>query len=555
MTGMDNLEVARFMLLHLPASQFDGVVYLDRSDRQMILLRDSMRSTLLAQCGMPWDRRFSFYDQVHTTGMDIKQSPNARAVVTIGKDMTFRDYAQGAYRMRGIGVGQTITLYLIPEVVKRMEAELTAEECARPEVAVPAWLLLNSMRMESLQFVQLSVQELHNIWRKRALGALTADSRQANALGDVTAEFGGAELATSRLRRFVSAPVATTGASADADVGQRFLDACNARWGSYVSTLGVRELRLVAEDARRLSGAGKAADAAELTAKCAALAEKVASHGSLEACLCDEAAAAIVAEIAGGAGGGGESASAASDTEWLRRCIEEYREPISFTVEDRVPLPETFANKLKALVESRAPFLESAAESERVAVQNVVAKVEQVAAVTAVSDDNKNLNSEVVHENEQEEEAEEEAEEEEQKQSAFSREDEQHNPWPATTLLAPPTSAADPEDGPAEDAALYDLAAYRSRLERPLLPFPQMIKLTDNFFRPPTRWAGVGERRLKNVRLTTVAPTRFVQLIENRAGGVRSSSFWSGCLNRGVAAVVSDSSLPSRSQKGRRCAG
>ena len=67
--------------------------------------------------------------------MDIKQSPNARAVVTIGKDMTFRDYAQGAYRMRGIGVGQTITLYLIPEVVKRMQAELTVEECSRPEVA------------------------------------------------------------------------------------------------------------------------------------------------------------------------------------------------------------------------------------------------------------------------------------------------------------------------------------------------------------------------------------------------------------------------------------
>jgi hypothetical protein len=67
-TGMDNLEVARFMLLHLPASLFDGVVYLDRQDRQMILLRDSMRSTLLAQCGMPWHRRFTFYDQVHTTG-------------------------------------------------------------------------------------------------------------------------------------------------------------------------------------------------------------------------------------------------------------------------------------------------------------------------------------------------------------------------------------------------------------------------------------------------------------------------------------------------------
>ena len=32
--------------------------------------------------------------QVHTTGVDIKQAPEAAAVLTIGKDMTFRDYAQ-----------------------------------------------------------------------------------------------------------------------------------------------------------------------------------------------------------------------------------------------------------------------------------------------------------------------------------------------------------------------------------------------------------------------------------------------------------------------------
>jgi len=61
--------------------------------------------------------RFTFFDQIHTTGIDIKQSPTARAVITIGKDMVFRDYAQGAYRMRGIGKGQTIHLYLVPEVI------------------------------------------------------------------------------------------------------------------------------------------------------------------------------------------------------------------------------------------------------------------------------------------------------------------------------------------------------------------------------------------------------------------------------------------------------
>ncbi len=38
--------------------------------------------------------------------MDIKQALNAVALITLGKDMSFRDYAQGAFRMRGIGAGQ-----------------------------------------------------------------------------------------------------------------------------------------------------------------------------------------------------------------------------------------------------------------------------------------------------------------------------------------------------------------------------------------------------------------------------------------------------------------
>ena len=95
---------------------------------------------------------FSFYDQVHTTGMDIPQAAivsiaivssmtivsvrcchghghpayiyiydipqaaGARAVLTLGKDLVFRDYAQAAYRMRGIGKGQTLVLFVPPEV-------------------------------------------------------------------------------------------------------------------------------------------------------------------------------------------------------------------------------------------------------------------------------------------------------------------------------------------------------------------------------------------------------------------------------------------------------
>ena len=48
--------------------------------------------------------------------MDIKQSPTARAAITLGKDMTMRDFAQGAWRMRGLAQGQTLQILVIGEV-------------------------------------------------------------------------------------------------------------------------------------------------------------------------------------------------------------------------------------------------------------------------------------------------------------------------------------------------------------------------------------------------------------------------------------------------------
>jgi len=63
---------------------------------------------------------FTFFDQVHTTGMDIKQSINARAAVTLGKDMAWRDFAQGCWGMRGLGKGQTVHMIVVKEVEKRI---------------------------------------------------------------------------------------------------------------------------------------------------------------------------------------------------------------------------------------------------------------------------------------------------------------------------------------------------------------------------------------------------------------------------------------------------
>jgi hypothetical protein len=105
---MSNEAVAEF-LLENGLSGFAGVVYLDSMDRPMVRLRGSTSerqrrpAVHLHECGLRPEQRFTFYDNVHTTGLDVPQAPNALAVITIGKDTTLRDYSQGAYRMRGVG--------------------------------------------------------------------------------------------------------------------------------------------------------------------------------------------------------------------------------------------------------------------------------------------------------------------------------------------------------------------------------------------------------------------------------------------------------------------
>lgn len=224
-TGMSNFDVAKYLLKALPP-MFEGVVFLDHADRKMILMRNGMNVVRLNQAGIPRERRFSFYDQIHTTGMDIKQCIDAKAAITLGKDMTFRDYAQGAFRMRGIGNGQTLELFIIPEVMKlindqqiklaKNQGALAQRAPVAPQappagygsdllgmsnplaqtvhsptlatggrqllVNVAAWLSVNGMKSENMQFRMLCQQSIDNVTRKRAYHLLTTHFRELTQL-------------------------------------------------------------------------------------------------------------------------------------------------------------------------------------------------------------------------------------------------------------------------------------------------------------------------------------------------------------------------------------
>lgn len=70
-TGLDNAQVA-LQLLQRGLAHVDGVVYLDEKDRKLIVERDPSAASgfkaarPLEESGLPPERRFTFYDQVHT---------------------------------------------------------------------------------------------------------------------------------------------------------------------------------------------------------------------------------------------------------------------------------------------------------------------------------------------------------------------------------------------------------------------------------------------------------------------------------------------------------
>lgn len=104
--------------------------------------------------------------------------------------MTFRDYAQGAFRMRGIGKGQTMHLFAIPEVnsliakvsksqpSQTITAESSAAGLQKILRDVVGWLVVNSMKSETVQFNMLCEQAIFNVFRKNAF--LTMQSNYKN---------------------------------------------------------------------------------------------------------------------------------------------------------------------------------------------------------------------------------------------------------------------------------------------------------------------------------------------------------------------------------------
>ncbi len=189
-TGMSNEQVAE-KLLELDAQnkspRFEACVFLNEHDIEMVKIRKGGETTRLSYS--PYkdkpELRFTFYDQIHTTGIDIKQSPDAHAAVTIGKDLTIRDFAQGCYRMRQLGKGQVVHCIWVPEVKKLVPRTGDSVETLATDAV--AWLTSRYIESEVLQFSELCRQTADSFPRRHALSQLLAVAPRTCMQMDATA--------------------------------------------------------------------------------------------------------------------------------------------------------------------------------------------------------------------------------------------------------------------------------------------------------------------------------------------------------------------------------
>jgi hypothetical protein len=75
----------------------------------------------------------------------------------------------GCYRMRGLGRGQTLHLFIVDEVYELIGRVSKSDSLLNDVIA---WLIVNSMRSEKLQHLALCQQQLQNVWRKRVCNTI-----------------------------------------------------------------------------------------------------------------------------------------------------------------------------------------------------------------------------------------------------------------------------------------------------------------------------------------------------------------------------------------------
>lgn len=146
--GVSNVEVAQELATVIKGKkpQIQYILFYDTRENpqgllsalstsdptKIIALGNSSEDVLSARLGPP-SLRFTYYDQAHTLGTDIRQPVGSRAIITVAKDTIESDLQQGAMRMRDLANTQHLSIVIDPELNAHILAEKKKNAPSNPE--------------------------------------------------------------------------------------------------------------------------------------------------------------------------------------------------------------------------------------------------------------------------------------------------------------------------------------------------------------------------------------------------------------------------------------
>jgi hypothetical protein len=97
------------------------------ANQEPIILGSSDKEVIKSRLNCSPDQCFTYYDQSHTVGTDIKQGPNSKGLVLIDQNTHFQSFLQGSMRMRDLLEGnQTIDIIVPKKLAKTSFDQLSS---------------------------------------------------------------------------------------------------------------------------------------------------------------------------------------------------------------------------------------------------------------------------------------------------------------------------------------------------------------------------------------------------------------------------------------------
>ena len=122
LTGMSNRQVAE-AVLKLSPHRFRAAIYFDDENQIMVLDSDGKDTPLAKSPLQPAHECFTYLDDKHTRGTDLRFAPAAVGAVTVCKKTTKDRLVQACTRMCFLGLGQKVKLFVDSEAGRQLAAE------------------------------------------------------------------------------------------------------------------------------------------------------------------------------------------------------------------------------------------------------------------------------------------------------------------------------------------------------------------------------------------------------------------------------------------------